>query len=210
LHHIHLEQWSIAMRIWTMRAALVAGVAGGVVGSANEASAQTASTAVDSAPHFAFFGGMAASQLYGVGQLDLRLGGSGDFRLARIPVPLRLSLSANQRYQDYQTSTIRGGSASLDLVMRPIPAFLGLHPYFLGGVGLSTLAPYASYRANNPNATTLPASSVVTVQRQTWAFGSLGMGVDIGHAFIEAKMQAPIVSNGPMTTPVSVGFRFWD
>lgn len=44
--------------------------------------------------------------------------------------------------------------------------------------------------------------------RQTWAFASAGVGLDVGRAFIRTKLDQPIASDGLVLIPISVGFPF--
>src|SRR4051812_37067176 len=128
------------MRSLSRTSALAAGIVAATFGFAASLSAQGSPAKADSGPHFSLFGGTAASESSGP-ENGVELGASGDFRWAPIPVPLRLSLSFSQRHDDRFFSMLRGGKASLDLVMRPIPKKLGIQPYFLGGIGLATRAP---------------------------------------------------------------------
>lgn len=191
--------------------ALVAGIMAGIVGMTSTAGAQETKPKVDSAPHFSLFGGSSAAESNGP-ETGFELGGSGDFRWKPIPVPLRLSLSFSQRHEDNALSQLRGGKASLEAVMRPMPKFLGIRPYFLGGLGVATRAGYSAIAGGYYVDPTVPPAPyyLYTRQRQTWAFASAGLGLDIGRAFIQMKFEAPIASNGPVVVPISVGFRFWD
>lgn len=199
------------MRACGGRTAMVAGILMGTIGFGTSAMAQKASVA-DSAPHFALFGGWAPFQ-GGMGdERGFAMGGSGDFRLSPIPVPLRLSLSFDERASRYST-TQRGGQASLDLVMRPIPKLFGVRPYFLGGLGVATQMGYMGwgrYTVYTPDGLLTSTSFNYFRPRQTWAFASAGMGLDVGRAFIQVKLAQPIASEGPVLVPISVGFRFWD
>jgi hypothetical protein len=193
--------------------ALVAGIVAGTMAVAASAGAQAAPVGTDSAPHFALFGGMPSFEQSSHAR-GFELGGSGDFRWSAIPVPLRLSLSFSQRSNDFIFDTQRGGKASLELVMRPFPRKFGIRPYFLGGLGVETRTGFTGvvqgYRAEPPDFTLTTVYYGYSRPRQTWAFASAGMGLDIGRAFIQVKLENPIASQGPVTTPLSVGFRFWD
>lgn len=190
--------------------ALVAAVVVGTFALSTRSAAQEASTRADSAPRFALFGGWAPSDRSGNAR-GVALGASGDFRWARVPVPLRLSLSFDERQPDYSTVR-RGAQASLDLVMRPIPRWLGIQPYFLGGVGLATQAAYsgAVYRYLIPPDGTANPPYLYSRPRQTWAFASAGAGLDVGRLFLQIKLEHPVASQGPALAPLTVGFRFWD
>jgi hypothetical protein len=200
------------------RRALVGAIAG-VIAFTAPVVAQTVEAKPDSAPHFALFTGPAT--LHGFG-----LGGSGDFHWGRIPVPLRLSVAfsnENDKSYDYTyftgTAFARASSyfsgerkamASLELVMHPIPKRLGIQPYFLGGVGVGTRAGvYTSYYGTNEDGTTSYGGG--RSPRETAAFLTAGMGLDIGRLFIEAKGASPIATNVPPSYNVlNVGFRLWD
>lgn len=171
-----------------------------------------ATTQPDSAPHFALFGGWAPIDGQDVMKRGFAMGGSGDFHLSPIPVPLRFSLSFDERTGEY-VSKQRGAQASLDLVMRPMPKRFGVRPYFLGGLGVATQMGYwgrTPYYYNAPGGGLATSFYEYTQPRQTWAFASVGMGLDVGRAFIQMKLAQPIASDGPVLVPISVGFRFWD
>ena len=202
------------MRARSGRTAMVAGILMGTIGLGTTAGAQESTAAKpDSAPHFALFGGRPAIS-GNSREGGFAFGASGDFRWKPIPVPLRLSLSFDERHDDFAGVTRRGGQASLDLVFRPIAKTFGIQPYFLGGAGLATRAPFNiygdSYTLYQPDGTPVFYMSVYPQRRQTWAFASAGMGLDIGRAFIEFKLENPIASQGELVTPLTVGFRFWD
>lgn len=200
------------MHTRTGRTALVAGMMAGSIGLAAPASAQTPAVKADSAPHFALFGGTAAAENNGP-ESGVELGGSGDFRWGRLPVPLRLSMSFSQRNDSHNYFATKGGKASLELVVHPIPTMLGIRPYFLGGAGVATRAEYGGWTSEYalmPDGTVGLTQLYFRRPRQSWAFGSVGMGVDIGRAFVQVKLENPVASQGPIVVPVSVGIRFWD
>jgi hypothetical protein len=199
------------MRARSGTTALVAGIVAATLGLAAPTTAQGTPTKTDSAPHFSLFGGTAASESSGP-ENGVEVGASGDFRWAPIPVPLRLSLSFSQRHDERFFSMLRGGKASLDLVMRPIPKKLGIQPYFLGGIGLATRAASSGLGGGCYAAPDVPCLPYYTLTRprETWAFASAGMGLDIGRAFIQLKLENPVASHGPVIVPLNIGFRFWD
>ncbi|HET7188070.1 MAG TPA: hypothetical protein VFI52_07940 [Gemmatimonadaceae bacterium] len=201
------------MRACSGRTAIVAGILMGAIGLGTTAGAQESTPAkADSAPHFALFGGWAPIDGMDVMKRGFAMGASGDFRLSPIPVPLRFSLSFDERGGEY-VSKQRGGQASLDLVMRPIPKRFGVRPYFLGGLGVATQMGYMGwgrYTVYTPDGALTPTFYNYFQPRQTWAFASVGMGLDVGRAFIQMKLDQPIASQGPVLVPISVGFRFWD
>lgn len=189
-------------------AALLTGIVAGTLELAVPAIAQTSTAPRDSAPHFSLFGGVAAAEQGGP-ESGLEAGVSGDFRWRPVPVPLRLSVSFSQH--DMYGATLRGGKASLDLVMRPFARHFGIQPYFLGGLGIATRTGYA-YWATPYLGPNLGFAQPLWVShgRETWAFGSLGVGLDIGRAFIQLKAENPVASQGPFVVPLNIGFRFWD
>ena len=200
------------LRTTTLAAGLVA--AGAVISTTLRAQAPAATA--DSSHHFALFGGTAPSQGYGP-ETGLELGVSADLRWTPVPVPLRLSLSFSQRNAGESNSIAKGGLVSLEAVMRPFPKRFGIQPYFLGGLGLATHAPYgyltgpAFYVSPGLPPTEVPGSiKYVSRPRETWAFASAGLGLDVGRAFIQVRVLNPVASYGPLFAPVNVGFRFWD
>jgi hypothetical protein len=202
------------MRARSGTTALVAGIVAGTMAVAADARAQAAPASRDSAPHFALFGGLPGDEHSGRIR-GFELGGSGDFRWSPIPVPLRLSLSFSQRHDDFLFDTQRNGKASLELVMRPFPRKFGIRPYFLGGLGVATTTGFEGFVQGYtlgppPDYALTTAYFHYDRPRQTWAFASVGMGLDIGRAFVQLKIENPVASHGPIVTPVSIGFRFWD
>jgi hypothetical protein len=197
------------MRTRTGTTALAAAIAIGTFALPSRVSAQEAAVKQDSAPRFALFGGYASQRIST--HHGYTLGASGDFRWTPIPVPLRLSLSFDEQQPDY-ASVRRGAQASLDLVLRPIPKRFGIQPYFLGGVGVATQAPYSGvyYGYVNPPEGTANPQYFYSSPRQTWGFASVGMGLNVGRLFVQVKHELPVASQGPSLTPLSVGFRFWD
>ena len=191
------------MRTRTVRSAFVAAFVVATVGASTSVAAQDAPAKPDSAPRFSLFSGWAPMDGQFVVRHGFAMGASGDFRWSPIPVPLRLSLSFDERTGEF-ISKQRGAQASLDLVMRPIPKLFGVRPYFLGGVGAATKTGYLEWQR------TSPGSAFYVRPRQTWTFASLGAGLDIGRMFIQAKLDQPIVSDGPVLVPINIGFRFWD
>jgi hypothetical protein len=191
-------------------------ITGMFVGAAATLRAQEPTGKADSSHHFALFGGSAAGEGYGP-ETGFEMGVSADLRWNPMPVPLRLSLSFSQRNSGEFHSLAKGGLASLEAVMRPIPKRFGIQPYFLAGLGLGTRAafgyvtgPVVAYSADLPW-TELPGSRrFVSTPRGTWAFASAGVGLDVGRLFIQARLLNPVASYGPVVVPVNVGFRFWD
>jgi hypothetical protein len=172
-------------------------------------------TRTDSTSHFSLFGGISGVMSGAAGPESGReLGGSGDFRWSPIPVPLRFSLSFSQRDLAYMYRPQRGGKASLDLVMRPIPKRFGIRPYFLGGLGVATRAGYSAISDGyyyGPAGLEQGPAYTYSMSRETWTFAGAGMGLDIGRAFVQLRMETPVASSqGSTLIPLSVGFRFWD
>lgn len=173
--------------------------------------AQPAHGTADSSHRFALFGGRSDSDI--LPERGIELGASADFRWTPIPVPLRVALSFSQRDEPYTFQPYRVGQASVDLVMRPIPKTFGIQPYFLGGLGIATRAPYSGYYAYvlyDPLGLNPPPSYTYTRERDTWAFASGGVGLDVGRVFLQVKYEEPVASQGTALFPISVGFRFWD
>jgi hypothetical protein len=200
------------MRTRTGRTALVDGIIAGTIWLARPAGAQGSTAKPDCAPHFALFGGTARAENLGP-ENGLELGASGDFRWKPVPVPLRLSLSFSQLNGGYTSASEKRATASLELVMRPLPRKLGIRPYFLGGLGVGTRAGYSFWTNGyyyGPNGLMLGRPEYIARPRETWAFATAGMGLDIGRAFIQLKVANPVASGGPILIPLEVGFRFWD
>ena len=192
--------------------ALAAGIIAASAGVAAPTLAQTSVARADSSHRFALFGGTAATERFGP-ESGLEMGVSADLRWHPVPVPLRLSLSFSQRNGGYGHSTMRGGLASLEAVMRPIPKRFGIQPYFLAGLGVGTHAAHTRFTGAlyyPPLVTEAPASLFVRMPRETWAFASAGAGLDVGRAFIQVRLLNPVASDGAMIAPINVGFRFWD
>lgn len=196
-------------RATSLATILFAAVVGSPLGAQETAPART-----DSTHRFALFGGRSGVWSGGSGpESSGELGASGDLRWSPIPVPLRLSLSFSQGHTSYYMyQPQRGAKASLDLVMRPVPKTFGIQPYFLGGFGVATRAPYSGIGGGCYAALDLPCapSYLYTRPRQTWAFASAGVGVDVGRLFMQMKFEQPVASQGPTLIPLSVGFRFWE
>lgn len=140
---------------------------------------------------------------------NVELGGSAEFRVRQFPLPLRASLSFSQMQQSWSGTMLRFGSLSLDAVAHPLPKVLGTKLYFLGGLGVTTRAPYADIGSR------LVPGSPNTFEyfgykrpRENWAFVEGGAGLELGHAFIQWKLQMPAASEGYVRAPISVGFRF--
>jgi hypothetical protein len=195
------------MRARSGTTALVAGI----FAIATPAVAQTSSPPLDSAHRFALFGGPAGA-IFNGSHDGLELGVSSDFRWRPVPVPLRLSLSFSQSgTNDYRTYSERGGLASVEAVLRPIPRKLGIQPYFLAGAGIGTTAGvdgWAWYYANVNGPISDPQHIIRA--RNTWAFASVGMGLDVGRLFVQVRYLNPVASQGPVVVPINIGFRFWD
>ena len=197
------------MRARSGTTALVATFMIGAMAASTTAGAQGSAPA-DSAPHFALFGGTAATENLGP-ENGLEVGVSGDLRWRPIPVPLRLSASFSQRRDAgrYYAPT-KGGLASIEAVMRPIPKWHGLQPYFLGGLGVGTRAGFGYWTGGYFTGVDFTQPTFVSRPRDTWAFASAGVGLDVGRAFVQLRVLNPVASQGPILVPLSVGFRFWD
>lgn len=160
---------------------------------------------------WSLFGGSAPTEAYG-GLMhianNVELGGSADFRLRQFPLPLRASLAFSQS-QDWSGTQLRFGSLSLDAVGHPLPKVLGTRLYFLGGLGLGTRAPFTQL-GMRPVAGSPDTFEYFGYKRtrENWAFVEGGAGLELGHAFIQWKLQMPVASEGYLRAPISVGIRF--
>ena len=174
--------------------------------------APLAAQSTDTTAHWSLFGGSAPVDDGGLTYLlhNVELGGSADFRLGQFPLPLRASLSFSQMQQRYgPSSAMRFGALSFDAVGHPLPKIFGAKPYFLGGLGVATRAAYTAWGLLPTNAEFTEFQTVArNVPRQSWAFLEGGTGLELGHAFIQWKLQIPVASNGYVRAPVSIGFRF--
>jgi hypothetical protein len=174
--------------------------------------APLAAQSIDTTAHWSLFGGSAPVDDGGLTYLlhNVELGGSADFRLGQFPLPLRASLSFSQMQQRYwPSSTLKFGALSFDAVGHPLPKLFGAKPYFLGGLGVATRAAYTDWVMLPTNAEFTEFQTVArTRPRQSWAFLEGGAGLELGHAFIQWKLQMPVASNGYVRAPVSIGFRF--
>jgi len=165
----------------------------------------------DSTPTFSLFGGTALDQ-YGPsrsGLTNFEFGGSRDFRLRSLPVPLRVTLAFRQQ-NPYDAGPLKFGTLSLDAVGKPIPRIFGVQPYLLGGLGVGTRAEYdaAFYTLVDGQFTT---AGLRHIPRHSWAFAEGGVGLELGrHLFVQTKFMVPVASQGQIVMPFSVGFRFWD
>lgn len=171
-----------------------------------------AAQSTDSTTRWSLFGGSAPVEDGGLTYLahNVELGGSADFRLGQFPLPLRATLSFSQMEPRYGMSTqMKFGALSFDAVGHPLPKVLGAKLYFLGGLGVGTRAAYTAYGMVPTNADFTEFQTVARERpRQSWAFLEGGTGLELGHAFIQWKLQFPVASNGYVRAPVSVGFRF--
>ena len=199
------------MRARSCTTALVAGIIAGTVGLATPATSQAPTPSPDSAHRFSLFGGTAATESAGP-EGGYELGVSGDFRWRPVPVPLRFSLSFSQSNDSYPYASHKGAKASVDVVMRPFERHFGIRPYFLAGLGVATRDAAEFWNDGYfyvPGVTPV-GPSYFSRPRQTWAFASAGVGLDIGRAFIQLKLENPVASHGPIVVPLNIGFRFWD
>lgn len=171
-----------------------------------------AAQSTDSTTRWSLFGGSAPVDDGGLTYIahNVELGGSADFRLGQFPLPLRASLSFSQMQPRFgQSSNLRFGTLSFDAVGHPLPKVLGAKLYFLGGLGVGTRAAYTAYGLVSTSADPTQYQTVARERaRQSWAFLEGGTGLELGHAFIQWKLQMPVASNGYVRAPVSVGFRF--
>jgi len=169
--------------------------------------AQTA----DSTRRWSLFGGSILAQgnaLYRP-PANLEVGGSGEFRVPTFPLPLRASLAFSSVDQRWTGSSLKYGTFSIDAIGRPVPRILGTQLYFLGGLGVATRAGYTGVGVRYTGFESFTAEYLpVRVPRQNWAFLETGVGLEIGRAFVQMKLQMPVASEGIRRAPISVGFRF--
>jgi hypothetical protein len=165
----------------------------------------------DSTPTFSIFGGKVLDQYTSNGGslTNLEFGGSADFRLRALPVPLRATLAFRQ--QDRSTlSPMKYGTLSVDAVGKPVPRIFGVQPYLLGGLGVGTRADYVAV-LYQPGSDGQMVASTRYIPRYSWAFAEGGVGLELGrHLFVQTKLMVPVASQGQIIMPFSVGFRFWD
>jgi hypothetical protein len=183
---------------------------GVLLGSAVIASPMTAQS-TDPTVHWSLFGGTVPTEDNGLGvtSRNVALGGSAELRLSRFPLPLRATLSFDQSEQQFGGAKVRFGALSLDAIGRPVPKLLGTQLYFLGGLGVGTRASFTQIGkrlvSSNPDQFEyFPYKRA----RDNWTFVEGGAGLELGHAFIQWKLQMPVASEGYVRAPVSVGFRF--
>ena len=154
--------------------------------------AQTA----DSTRRWSLFGGSIVAQGNALHRppSNLEVGGSGDFRVASFPLPLRASLAFSSVEQAWSGSSLKYGTVSIDAIGRPVPRILGTQLYFLGGLGVSTRAGYTGegkrYTGFEP---VTPEYFSFRVPRQNWAFLEGGIGLEVGRALVQMKLQLPVV-----------------
>jgi len=111
--------------------------------------------------------------------------------------------------QEWSGTQLRFGSLSLDAVGHPVPKVLGTKLYLLGGLGVGTRAPYTGLGVR------LVPGSQDTFEyfgykrtRENCTFVEGGAGLELGHAFIQWKLQMLVASEGYVRAPISAGFRF--
>ena len=167
--------------------------------------------APDTARRWSLFGGAVGAHATDLERppANLEVGGSGDFRLGSFPLPLRATLAFSRIEQSWSASNLKYGTLSLDAVGRPTPRIFGTQLYFLGGIGVATQAGYTGFAQRYVSVDPVMTEYYMfSVPRQSWTFLEGGMGLEIGRAFVQMKMQVPVASNGPTRVPLSVGFRF--
>jgi hypothetical protein len=165
----------------------------------------------DSTPTFSIFAGKVLDQYTSSGGrlTNLEFGGTADFRLRALPVPLRATLAFRQR-NGPALNPMKYGTLSVDAVGKPIPRIFGVQPYLLGGLGVGTRADYDAL-LYQPGSDGQMMASTRHIPRYSWAFAEGGVGLDFGrHLFLQTKFMVPVASQGQIVMPFSVGFRFWD
>ena len=168
----------------------------------------------DSTPTFSIFGGRVLNgngSAGGTTLTNLEFGGSGDFRVSALPVPLRATLAFRQEDHPWTVGAMKYGTLSLDAVGKPLPRIFGAQPYLLGGLGVATRAEFVSTYYNISPDGQLSSPNFRTIPRHTWAFAEGGIGLELGrHLFVQTKLMIPVASQGQVFMPLSIGFRFWD
>ena len=165
----------------------------------------------DSARRWSLFGGSVVEQgiSYQRPPGSLEVGGSGDFRVASFPLPLRASLAFSSVEQGWSGSSLKYGTFSIDAIGRSVPRILGTQLYLLGGIGLATRAEYTRVGVRTAGTDPLTAEYFTFhAPRQNWAFLESGIGLEFRRAFVQMKLQMPVASEGVRRVPISVGFRF--
>ena len=142
---------------------------------------------------------------------NYEFGGTGDFRIGIFPLPLRATVAFSTVSLGLAGSDNRFGSFSLDAIARPIPKIFGIRPYFLGGLGIATRAPYTGiiqgyFLADAPQPPNV--GMPFRVGRQNWAFAEVGGGLEMGRLFVQWKTTTPVASEGYSRTPISIGLHF--
>jgi hypothetical protein len=180
--------------------------------AATLAAAPLDAQATDSTRRWALFGGLEPAERVSSPTFvlhNLEFGGSGDFRIAAFPLPLRATLAFSHTDQPFRTTNLKFGTLTLDAIGRPVPKFLGTQLYLLAGIGIGTQAPYTAFVSRPVSYDPyLTEGSVIRRPRQSWALVEGGVGLDVGRLFVQVKGQAPVASNGPWRAPFSFGFRF--
>lgn len=157
-------------------------------------------TSTASTTRWSLFGASAPTE-EGGGRMRIghsaELGGSADFRLKQFPLPLRASLSFSQLEQTWSGAQLRFGALSLDAVGHPVPKVLGTRLYFLGGLGVGTRAPFTTLGMRLvPGTPDTFEYYGYNWARKNWTFVEGGAGLELGHAFIQWKLQIPVASEG--------------
>ncbi|MEO8622805.1 MAG: hypothetical protein ABI625_17165 [bacterium] len=172
----------------------------------------TRAQTVDSVHKWSIFAGSDA-RAYPTDALlsNYELGGTGDFRLEAFPLPLRATLTFGQLGQALGGSGIKFGGVSLDAIGRPVPKFLGMQPYLLGGLGVATRAPYSGIVQGYSVADAPQPASVgmpYRVERHNWAFVEVGGGLEVSRMFVQWKATSSVTSLFGIRAPLSIGIRF--
>lgn len=175
------------------------------------ASVPLAAQSADSTPRFSLFGGQQRLDQAGVPrnlQSDYRFGGSADFSVPTFPLMLRASLAFSRLEQPNTFSNLEVGTFSVQAIARPLPTMFGVKPYFLGGLGVGTRAPFVGVLPQY-NGTNAPVyGTPFTASRLTWTYVEGAAGLEFHRLFIQRAFSTPVASNGYTMSPISVGFRF--
>ena len=193
------------MARWLSKAFTVAAM--GVIPLASHAQA------ADSLRRFSLFGGAEVTST-NEHLAQPEVGASVDFLPKSLPFALRATLAFSQEHPPLNNTLgdLRYGTFSLDAVTRRSKGIFGIHPYLLGGLGVTTRADYTfiatPYVPFGQDASVATVGYPIHVPRLNWAYAEAGGGLEFGRLFLQAKLQVPVASNGITRLPVNFGFRF--
>ena len=131
------------------------------------------------------------------------VGGSVELKSSLFPLPLRATL-AYDKFRGGPTTTLKATSLTIDAVLRPLPAVLGVRPYLLGGFGIATVSPSGMQVEEGG------VPRVVPIARTTALEMNAGIGLEYRRFFLEYQ-PSPFGVLGdrmPSRTPIRLGFSF--